>query len=133
MRLFRLLVGLGVGLMGAIVGVAAWRWWWPLAWLLLLLGLCGAWIVWWYAARWAAGYGGTMETERLYIRRGVFWRREWMLPLSALRGVEQWEPPLHRLCGCRTLLLRHTGGTVLLLLLPREQAATLWRRLEALS
>ncbi len=132
-RLFRLLTGLGVGLMGAVVGVAAWQLWLPLLWLLLPVGLCGAWIVWWYAVHWAAGYDGAMKTERLCFRRGVFWRREWILPLSALRGVEQWEPPLHRLCGCRTLLLRHTGGTVLLPLLPREQAAALWQRLEALS
>ena len=132
-RLLALWIGIGGVVAHFVIGYLAWWLWTPLAWLFLPLYPCLYWAVWVYPVRWAAGYGGELDASQLYIHRGVLWRREWLLPLSALRSVEWWEPPLHRLFGCRTLLLRHTGGTVLLPLLPRGQAAALWKRLEALA
>ena len=122
--------GIATGLL--IGGLAGWLWT-PLLWLLipLCVGVVG--FLWFYPRRWVAGFSGEMTAECLLVHRGVFWRREQWLLLSALRSVSLWEPPLHRRFGCRTLILRGTGGSVVLPLLGYSQAAALWRRLEALA
>ena len=118
---------IAAGILGALAGFL----WLPLLWLQLPLWLAGLWGVCVYPTLWAQRSGGELQNGQLYIRRGVCWRREWRIPLSALRGLEWWESPLHRFADCRTLILHYTGGRVFLPLLPREQAMVLWEQLEA--
>ena len=79
----------------------------------------------WYPPRFARSVQGYFDGKIVAVRMGVVWRRHLFVPRDALRNFEVWRPPLHRLCGCATLLLRFAGGTVVLPFLPCETAERL--------
>lgn len=83
-----------------------------------------------YIPRLTASLYGKMDGMRLYVRYGILWRRETVVPLSALRTFEAWTPPLHRLFKCRTVVLRFAGGCVFLPLLDEKTASRLTEQLE---
>ena len=87
-------------------------------------------LFWWYLPHLTGSLYGKLDTERLYVRYGILWRRETVVPLSALRTFEAWTPPLHRLFHCRTVVLRFAGGSVFLPLLDEKTAQTVAARLE---
>ncbi len=84
----------------------------------------------WYLPRLTESLHGEMDHGRVYVRYGILWRRETVVPLSALRTFETWIPPLHRLFRCRTVVLRFAGGSVFLPLLDEKTACRLTARLE---
>ena len=76
----------------------------------------------WYPPRFARTVCGCFDGKMIRVQMGVLWRRHIFVPRDALRNFELWRPPLHRLCGCSTLLLRFAGGTVLIPFLPYQSA-----------
>ena len=84
----------------------------------------------WYVPRLTDSLYGEMNRERLYVRYGLVWRRETVVPLHALRTFEAWTPPIHALFGCRTVVLRFAGGSVYLPLLDEKTARKVAERLE---
>lgn len=97
-------------------------------WYLIPLAAYG--VLRWYTARWVQSLGGTADEKHIFVRYGVLWRRETVVPLRALRTFETFVPPLHRLFRCRTVVLRFAGGSVWVPLLAEETAQKLARRLE---
>ena len=92
--------------------------------------LVAALLIVWYLPRLTRSLYGEMDDKRIYVRYGVLWRRETVVPLSALRTFETWTPPLHQLFHCCTVVLRFAGGCALLPLLNDETANRLTVRLE---
>ena len=84
----------------------------------------------WYLPRLTRSLYGEMDEKRLYVRYGMLWRRETVVPLHALRTFEAWTPPIHRLFGCCTVVLRFAGGSVYLPLLGEQTAQEVAERLE---
>ncbi len=105
------------------------RWLTGSLWCLVPISLAVPLVVW-YLPRLTRSLYGEMDHERLYVRYGVLWRRESVVPLDALRTFETWTPPLHRLFHCRTVVLRFAGGSVVLPLLDEKTACRLTARLE---
>ena len=103
--------GLTTGLLLLLRRWIAPLWWSPF---LLLLWAAG---MWWYLPRLCRSLRGTVEPTAIRFSLGVWWRREVFLPVDALRNFEVWAPPLHRLLGCRTVVLRFAGGSAWLPLL----------------
>ncbi len=120
---------LATGLAGCLAGLFT-------PWLLFLAGLAGAATVagaLWYPPRYAASLHGTFDGVAVRAEKGVLWKREVYIPASALRTVESGSTPLQRRLHCRTVVLRFAGGTVLLPLLPEDEAEQLSQALEAAS
>lgn len=114
----------------SIAGVAA-------AWRLLslrsplVLAVAAVWAGGWiYVARWARSLGGTVTSHTVYVRYGLVWKREILIPVTALRAVELWTPPLHRVFRCRTAVLRFAGGAVRVPFLSAAEARQLCALLE---
>ncbi len=84
----------------------------------------------WYVPRVTDSLYGEMDDTRIYVRYGVLWRWETIVPLSALRTFEMWISPLDRLFHCQTVVLRFAGGCTVLPLLDEEIANRLTARLE---
>ena len=97
----------------------------PLFWLIPPLWLGGAGGSLCYARLFVKSCRGAWHTGRLFISRGVFWKREWHIALNALREIEWWEPPLHRLASCCTFRLRYAGGSVWIFLMDQSHARRL--------
>lgn len=93
----------------------------------LVLGGIG----WWYAGRWTSSFYGSVSTHTVYVRYGILWRREALISITALRAVELWTPPLHRLFCCRTAILRFAGGAIQVPFLSRADARRLCKFLES--
>ena len=72
-----------------------------------------------------------MDQHAVRAHTGVFWRREWYIPLSALCTFESWETPLQRRLGCRTLILHFAGGAIVLPLLSAQDSERLVEKLKA--
>ncbi len=84
----------------------------------------------WYVPRVTNSFYGEMDDTRIYVRYGVLWRWETVVPLSALRTFETWASPLDRLFHCRTMVLRFAGGCTVLPLLDAKITNRLTARLE---
>lgn len=76
---------------------------------------------------------GSCDAQAVRAEKGVFWTQKLFIPVSSLRTVESWATPLHRLCRCRTIVLRFAGGAAFLPFLPEEQAERLTALLEKLA
>lgn len=114
---------------GALAGLLA-------VWLLAGSALVGAatlFGVLWYAPRYAGSLHGSCDAQAVRAEKGVFWTQKLFIPVSSLRTVESWATPLHRLCRCRTIVLRFAGGAAFLPFLPEEQAERLTALLEKLA
>lgn len=83
-----------------------------------------------YLPRLVRSLYGAIGDEAVYVRYGVLWKRETVVPFNALRTYELWTPPLHTVFRCRTVVLRFAGGCVWLPLLDEHVAARLTQRLE---
>lgn len=110
---------------------AAWLLWWGFGrgwWLLpcLLVLLIGT----VYLPIWIRSVYGELDDRRLFLRVGVVWRREMTVPRVAFRTVECLVPPLHRLFGCCTMVLRFAGGSVWVPLLDADTVDRLTTQLE---
>jgi hypothetical protein len=77
-------------------------------WIILLL-MCGVWILW-YPARAYQAWGYRVAEHVLEIRSGVWFRIVRFLPLSRLQHVDLHRGPLERAHGLASLTL-HTAGT----------------------
>lgn len=84
----------------------------------------------WYVPRLTDSLYGEMDDKRIYVRYGVLWRWETVVPLSALRTFETWVSPMQRLFRCRTVVLRFAGGCAVLPLLDEDTANHLTAKLE---
>ena len=91
----------------------------------------GAWLAVRYPLRFAAALQGTFDGQILQAHSGVLLARTIYIARRSLRNFELLAPPLHRHYGCRTLLLRFAGGTVILPCLPAQQALELFRAFQA--
>lgn len=103
-------------------------------WLLLLAGFEIAATVGfalWYPPRFTASLHGRFDGTAIHAVKGVLWKKEVFVPLTALRTLETFSTPIERLAGCRILTLRFAGGSVLLPFLSRDEAARLAALLEA--
>ncbi len=87
-------------------------------------------IGWWYVGRWCASIVVHTTEKAVQVRYGVVWCRELFVSLTSLRTFEVWVPPLHRLFGCRTVVLRFAGGAARIPLLAKEGAERLTAWLE---
>lgn len=105
------------------------RWITRSLWCLVPIGLAAPLFVW-YLPRLTDSLHGRTDRGRLYVRYGVLWHWETVVPLGALRTFEMWTPPLHRLFHCRTMILRFAGGSVFVPLLDEKTACQLARYLE---
>lgn len=117
---------LATGLAGCLAGLFT-------PWLLILAGAAALFTVFaalWYPPRYVASLHGQFDGDAVRAVKGVLWKREVYIPVSALRTVETGSTPLQRLFRCRTVVLRFAGGAVMLPLLPDRQAAELAGRLE---
>ena len=85
---------------------------------------------WWCSFLLARSLYGCLDTDAVRVRYGVLWQREIFVPTESLRTFEVWTPPLHRLCGCRTVVLRFAGGAALLPLLSVATAERLAKQFE---
>lgn len=90
----------------------------------------GVFLIVWYVPWVTDSFYGEMDDTRIYMRYGVLWRWETVVPLSALRTFETWASPLDLLFHCRTVVLRFAGGCAVLPLLDEEIANRLTARLE---
>lgn len=126
LRLWIALAGVaGCLLLGGLAGLLT-------PWLLLPAGVWGGGTVFfalWYPDRYVREYRGRLDRDAVRAHTGVLWRRQWYIPLSALRTFESWETPLQRRFGCRSLLLHFSGGSILLPLLSAQDSERLTERL----
>ena len=98
-------------------------WWLLLCLLVLLVGTM-------YWPFWIRSVYGELDNRRLYLRVGVIWRRELTVPRVAFRTMEYLVPPLHRIFGCCTVVLRFAGGSVWVPLLDVETVNRLKAQME---
>lgn len=97
-------------------------------WLLVVTGFVGILTVYislWYPPRYADVFQGSCDGTAIRAVKGVLWKRELFVPLSALRTFEMSATPVQRIFRCRSVVLRFAGGAVLLPLLPEQQAEQL--------
>lgn len=87
-------------------------------------------IGWWYAGRWCASLSVRTTETAVLVKYGLVWRRELFVSLASLRTFEVWTPPLHRVFGCRTVVLRFAGGAARIPLLAEQGAERLTAWLE---
>lgn len=72
-----------------------------------ILGLTAALILTWREAR---NRGYAMRRHDLVMRRGLFWKKQIVVPLARVQHVETHQGPLERLFSLRTLLIYTAGG-----------------------
>lgn len=104
------------------------------SWLLILSGLIGALTVFaflWYPPRYVSSMNGSFDGTAVRAVKGVIWKQELYVPVSALRTFEISATPVQRLFRCRSVILRFAGGAVLIPLLPKQQAEQLEKIMEA--
>lgn len=87
----------------------------------------------WYPHRYASVLQGDFDGISIRSTTGVFRKRSLFVPVKALRTFEICSTPLHRIFGCRTVILRFAGGAAYLPLLPTEQAEAFTAALILLS
>lgn len=130
-RLVRCGIGVLTTLIAAVFCVAA-RWWHLLFLTFAVLSAAGGTaLAIWYPPRFAARLQGHFNGRLICAQMGVLIQRTVFVPRSSLRNFEVMAPPLHALFGCRTLLLRFAGGSVVLPFLPKEQALRLVQMMRA--
>lgn len=103
-------------------------------WLLVLAGVeitAAVFLALWYPPRYAAALHGSFDGTAIQAVKGVLWKKEVFVPLTALRTLEIWSTPIEQAARCRMLTLRFAGGAVVLPFLSRETAAQLAAQLEA--
>lgn len=100
--------------------------WWP--WGIWLGAWAAGW--WWYVPAFCRTLSGRFDGTAVRVHSGVIWRHHTLVPLSSLRTFEVWAPPLHRVFGCRTVILRFAGGSTWLPLLDAATAKALATLLE---
>jgi membrane protein YdbS with pleckstrin-like domain len=95
-----------------------------------VVGLVTIAAVLWYPPRYVSQMSGSFDGTAVRAVKGVFFKQELFIPVTALRTFESSATPIQRLFHCRTIVLRFAGGAVMLPLLPSEQAFTLMKALE---
>ncbi len=104
---------------------AAWSPWWAAVPLMVCVP-----IALWYVPRFTRSIRGALTNDAVYAAYGILWKRELFVPVEALRTFEIWTLPLHRIFGCRTVILRFAGGSAWLPLLEKAEAYALTEWLE---
>lgn len=126
-RRIGLLIWLAVLLVGPVAGAVFWAWAWiPVA----LILLAGA-LSWRAIGRITRSWGYAERDDDLLIRRGIMFRRLYVIPYGRMQFVDVQAGPLERRCGIATVSL-HTASTdddATLPGLPPEEAARLRDRL----
>ena len=103
----------------------------PFLWIAVgVLGGASCFLILWYPARFAAAFHGDYDGHAIRAVKGVLWKKELFIPMTALRTFEFWDTPLQRFFRCRTLVIRFAGGSALLPLMDAGEAAALSEQLE---
>lgn len=123
------LLSLEIGLLGALLTgacclAAVWLtpWLWLPATALVPVTLIA---VFWYPRAYVRSLRGSYDGVAVRVVKGVFWQKETLVPMPALRTFECFTLPLGRLFDCHTVVLRFAGGTALLPLLCGKDAEQL--------
>lgn len=87
-------------------------------------------VLWQLAASVCRRFCGELTDTLVRLRYGALWQCETVVPLSAIRSIEQWTPPLARFSDTCIVILRFAGGNLRLPLLSEQTAATLVERLQ---
>ena len=73
---------------------------------------------------------GSVTDSAVRLRYGVLWQCETVVPLSAIRSIEQWIPPFARFSDACMVTLRFAGGNLRLPFLSQQTATALVERLQ---
>ncbi len=125
----REMLSLQIGIVGAVLTAllclcSVWvtPWLWILTVLFVPVTLV---MVCWYPRAYVRVLRGSYDGAAIHVVKGVFWRRETLVPMPALRTFECWTLPLGRLFDCHTVVLRFAGGTAMLPMLGGRDAEKL--------
>ncbi len=86
--------------------------------------------LWQLAALICRRFYGLVSDTTVRLRYGVLWKCETIVPLSAIRSIEQWIPPFARFSDTCMVILRFAGGNLRLPLLSEQTATALVERLQ---
>ena len=86
--------------------------------------------LWQLAASVCRNFYGELTDTFIRLRYGVLWKCETVVPLSAIRSIEQWIPPLARFSDACMVTLRFAGGNLRLPFLSQQTATALVERLQ---
>ena len=81
----------------------------------------------WYLPRRRDSLSFALEKERVWVRSGVVFVTTRYIPVEAVRQVTLWQGPLERRWDTAFLLIRSTGGYLLVEGISRERAEV-WRQ-----
>lgn len=91
-------------------------------------------VLWfWYLPRLQKSYRLTLSAEAVALSRGVFIRRQYLLPCPRLIYVEQFSTPLSALLGLRGLRLRAARGQLTVAAMDKADAEDFLIRLEEMN
>jgi membrane protein YdbS with pleckstrin-like domain len=105
-RRIGLLTGLALVLVGPVIAAVFWAWAWIAVGLILLAGAWG----WGAIGRVTRSWGYAERDDDLLIKRGIMFRRLYVIPYGRMQFVDVQAGPLDRRCGISTLRL-HTAST----------------------
>lgn len=95
-------------------------------------GVCALILGGWYLPRRRDRLSFALEEERVWVRSGVVFVTTRYIPVEAVRQVTLWQGPLERRWDTAFLLVRATGGYLLVEGISRERAEVWRQRLLAL-
>ncbi len=99
-------------------------------WAAITFGVAFGAAMWQLASYTRRRFRTTVTETTIHLHYGIFWTCETVVPLSAIRSIEQWTPPLGRLFDGSMVILRFAGGNVCLPFLSAQTAAALIDQLQ---
>ncbi|MCI8361230.1 MAG: hypothetical protein HFE86_07850 [Clostridiales bacterium] len=106
----------------------------PAAWISGGVFLPAGLLLWfWYLPRLRKSYRVTLSQKAVTLSRGVFVRRQYLLPCPRLIYVEQFSTPLSALRGLRGLRLRAARGQLTVLALDKADAEDFLSKLDEIN
>ncbi len=99
-------------------------------WLVIVFCVAFSALMWQLASYAHRRFHGTVTEMTVCLRYGILWHCETIVPLSAIRSIEQWTPPLGRLFDGSMVILRFAGGNMRLPFLSVQTANALVDRLQ---
>lgn len=99
-------------------------------WLTITFGVLFGTIMWQIASYARRRFCTTVTETAIRLHYGILWSCETIVPLSAIRSIEHWTPPLGRVFDGSMVILRFAGGNVRLPFLSARTAAALMDQLQ---